>query len=370
MKVGLMTLHRSENYGSVLQALALQHVMERMGHEVVMMDYYPERYSSLGKLKRLKGKHPKFRNPIFLFAATMLMIPSYRRRYVRFRKFVNKYLAVSKSFASNEEARPMPWDVDVFCTGSDQVWNSIWNEGVDKTLFLDFVPDNANVFSYASSFGVSSLDASEKEEIKGLLSKYKYLSVREDTGVEILRDLGREDGELVLDPTLLMTKDEWMKFVGKKPKYEKYILTYNLHHDSRIDSYALSLKEKYGLPIVNISYNVHDIVRKGKLCWCPYVEDFLSYFLNASYVISDSFHATVFSLLFEKKFVTIAPEVASSRMSSLLKILGLENRIVSSEITPPHKIEQEIDYEKVSSLLKAEREKSISFLRKAMQPVR
>lgn len=366
MRIGLITLHRAENYGSVLQALALQDVLQKLGHEVTVLDYCPDRCTSWGRLKRLKEKNPRFKNPLLLFAATLLMIPSYIRRAKRFEVFVKKYLKVSDMFSTNDEAKQMNWDMDAYCTGSDQVWNSHWNEGIDKALYLDFAPKEANVFSYASSFGVSKLDKNEVGEIKRLLSKYRFLSVREDTGVEILRDLGRVDGVLSLDPTLLMNKEMWMKYVGKNRGLGEYILTYNLHHDSKVDDYAMRLKEKYGLPIINISYNMHDVIRKGKLCWCPYVEDFLSMFLHAKYVVSDSFHATVFSILFEKKFVTITPEIASSRISSLLKIVDLEYRNVSA-VNEILEIDQETDYSTIRAKLEEEREKSLDYLRNSLK---
>lgn len=365
MRIGLITLHRAENYGSVLQTLALQSVLQELGHEVTVMDYCPERCTSWGRLKRLKEKNPHLRNPLLLLGATMLMIPSYWRRTIRFESFVNKNLNMSNKFSTNDEAKKMVWDMDAYCTGSDQVWNSRWNEGIDKAFYLDFVPKDANVFSYASSFGVSTLSETEKEETKKLLSKYRFLSVREDTGMEILRDLGREDMVLTLDPTLLMNKEKWMEFVGKDVACRDYILTYNLHHDPKVDCYANRLNEKHGLPIINISYNIHDVVRKGKLYWCPFVEDFLSLFLHAKYVVSDSFHATVFSILFEKKFVTITPEIASSRISSLLKIVDMEYRNVSC-VKDTSEIEQDIDYSKTASLLDTERKKSLSFLRKSL----
>lgn len=366
MRIGLITLHRAENYGSVLQTLALQNILHELGHEVTIMDYCPERCTSWGRIKRLKNKNPHFRNPLLLLVATVLMGPSYRRRAIRFDKFIKKYLHVSDKFSTNDEARQMTWNMDAYCTGSDQVWNSHWNEGIDKAFYLDFVPKGANVFSYASSFGVSKLDKDEKEKIKILLSKYKFISVREDTGLDILRDLGIENGVLTLDPTLLMNKDMWMKYVGRDVKGDDYILTYNLHHDHKVDSYAIHLKEKYNLPIINISYNMHDAIRKGKLCWCPYVEDFLSLFFHARYVVSDSFHATVFSILFEKKFVTITPEIASSRISSLLKIVDMEYRNISC-ISDTSEIDRDIDYHKIKAILKQEREKSLVFLRNSLK---
>ena len=364
MKIDIITLHRAQNYGSVLQTLALQLKLESLGNEVHILDFYPERYTNKGLLKRLKNKSEKFKNPLLLLIAQFLIYPSYLKKNHIFNTFIYKYINLKgKTFSTNEDAKEMFFDSDAYCTGSDQVWNSHWNEGVDKTLFLDFVPNDKLVFSYASSIGLSEIGNDESEEIKKLLHKYEYLSVREDTGVKILHKLGRTDTVQSLDPTMLLDKNEWEKYVEKRVKKKDYILTYNLHHDSRIDRYADMLKQKYHLPVWNISYNWHDIVRKGHLCWCPHVERFLWLIKNASFVIADSFHATVFSIIFERPFVTITPDIASSRISSILKLLGIEERNLSN-FSDTSMIESPIDYIKVKRLLAYEKSKSIDYLKK------
>ena len=357
MNITLITLHRAENYGSVLQTFALQNKLEELGHDVIIMDYYPERFTKKGLLKRLKDKSPRFKNPLFLLAAKMLIYPSYLRKGLVFGRFLHKYLKLSDVFfATNEEAKGKFEDADAYCTGSDQVWNSHWNEGVEKALFLDFVPKNKLVFSYAASIGLSDLPECEKDITRQLLDKYEFISVRENTGVEIIKRLGREDVVQSLDPTLLMTKEEWDNYTDDCYKQKEYILTYNLHHDPEIDKYAQALSKKYHIPVYNISYNWHDIIRRGKLQWCPSVEGFLRF------VIADSFHATVFSIVFERPFVTITPEVASSRISSLLTMLELSDRNLP-RYTDISVMESPINYTRVKGLLSAEQEKSMEYLR-------
>ena len=364
MKIDIITLHRAQNYGSVLQTLALQLKLESLGNEVHILDFYPERYTNRGLLKRLKNKSEKFKNPLLLLIAQILIYPSYLKKNHIFNTFIYKYINLKgKTFRTNEDAKEMIFDSDAYCTGSDQVWNSHWNEGVDKTLFLDFVPNDKLVFSYASSIGLSEIGNKESEEIKKLLHKYEYLSVREDTGVKILHNLGRTDTVQSLDPTMLLDKNEWEKYVEKRVKKKDYILTYNLHHDSRIDRYADMLKQKYHLPVWNISYNWHDVIRKGHLCWCPPVERFLWLIKNANFVIADSFHATVFSIIFERPFVTITPDIASSRISSVLKLLGIEERNLSN-FSDTSMIESPIDYVEVKRLLAYEKSKSFDYLKK------
>ncbi len=368
MKINLITLQRARNYGSVLQTLALQLKLEELGHQVGVLDFYPERYTDKGLLKRLKHKSPRFRNPLFLLAARILIYPSFLKKSFIFGKFLKRLHVVGKTFSTAEEAKVCIPETEAYCTGSDQVWNSHWNEGVDKTLFLDFAPKGKLLFSYAASFGLSQLPEGEKDLTKLLLERYQYISVREDSGVDILKELGRDDGVQVLDPTLLLTKEEWEPYVNNRYERQNYVLTYNLHHDSEINRFAKALGEKHHIPVYNISYNWHDVVHAGHLKWCPAVEGFLGLIKHARYVIADSFHATVFSIIFEKQFVSIAPEVASSRLSSILKLMGISERLIS-HYTDTSLMETPIDYRQVKALLAKEQQKSMDYLRMATTPV-
>ena len=364
MKIDIVTLHRAQNYGSVLQAFALQKQIEKLGHQAYILDYYPERYTNKGLLKRLKNKSSRFNNPLVLLIAKLLIYPSYLKKGIQFNKFMH-YLNLEKpSFATNEEGMGRFTDADAYCAGSDQIWNSHWNEGVEKVLFLDFVPKGKLCLSYAASIGLSNIPANEIDETKLLLDKFEFLSLREDKGVELVRELGRTDAVQCLDPTLLMSKEEWSLYADDSYKGKEYVLTYNLHHDPEIDKCAKAIASKYHLQIRNISYNWHDIVRHGHLDWCPTVEGFLGLIKNAKYVVADSFHATAFSIIFEKPFVVITPEVASSRLSSLLKMLGQDEHNIN-KFTSLKVIEQPIDYIRVKSIIATKQRESISFLNKA-----
>lgn len=363
MKIDIITLHRAQNYGSVLQAFALQKQIEKLGHQAYILDYYPERYTNKGLLKRLKNKSSRFNNPLVLLIAKLLIYPSYLKKGIQFNKFMH-YLNLEKpSFATNEEGMGRFTDADAYCAGSDQIWNSHWNEGVEKVLFLDFVPKGKLCLSYAASIGLSNIPANEIDETKLLLEKFEFLSLREDKGVELVRELGRTDAVQCLDPTLLMSKEEWSQYADDSYKGKEYVLTYNLHHDPEIDKCAKAIASKYHLQIRNISYNWHDIIRHGHLDWCPTVEGFLGLIKNAKYVVADSFHATAFSIIFEKPFVVITPEVASSRLSSLLKMLGLDDHNIN-KFTSLKVIEQPIDYIRVKSIIVTKQRESISFLNK------
>lgn len=363
MKIDVITLHRVRNYGSSLQTLATQMFLLELGCEPEIIDYYPERYSSLGLLKRLKNKSDVLKkNPILLFIARVLMLPSYYKKHCVFDKFLNKYIKLTQqTYYSEEELINNLPVADGYCTGSDQVWNSHWNEGIDRPFYFSFLPDSAYRFSYASSIGDTKLTSMEKNEIVSLLKKYKHISVRENTGVEILHDVGIENVEQVLDPTLLFAAEDWTPYVSERYKNQKFIVTYNLHHDKRIDEYASELSNKYGLKVLNISYNWHDVIRPGRLVWCPTIEEYLGLIRDATYVVTDSFHATAFSLIFGTKFIDIFPEQASSRLRSILELTGTEN-CGFDNMPGIDAADIETDFDAVHTILKNERKKSVLYM--------
>ena len=230
-------------------------------------------------------------------------------------------------------------------------------------MFLDFKNiENKKKLSYAASFGKSSLEEWEKEQTKQLLEKYDNISLRETSGVKICEDLGIKDTINVVDPTLLLSGEEWSKIASNKFENEEYILVYNLNRNKKIDNYAKNLSKQKGLKIKYLSYQLHEFYKKGKMYCNPEVEDFLGLIKNAKYVISDSFHATAFSVNFNTEFVIVYPGKYSTRLQSILKILGLENRVAKDE-NDMSVVDRNINFEKVNEKLIQEREKSINWLK-------
>lgn len=362
MKIDVITLHRVRNYGSSLQTLATQNFLKNMGCEVEIIDYYPERYSSFGLLKRLKNKSEKLaKNPILLLGAQVVISFSYIKKKIVFDKFLSRYINLTpKTYYSEHDLLGDNLQADAFCTGSDQVWNSHWNEGVDRPFYLSFVPENAYKFSYAASIGNAELAEEEVQEVQPLLSQYKHITVRENTGVGILNNMCLEATQM-LDPTLLFKAQDWNQYTSNRYTNKKYVVTYNLHHDKRIDEYAMKLAKENGLEVYNISYNVHDIIRKGTLKWCPTVEEYLGLIRDAQYVVTDSFHATVFSIMFHTKFMVIYPEQASSRIRSILELLSLQDR--GCEDMPTLELaKKKIDFSNADNKLEEERQKSREYI--------
>lgn len=371
MKIDVITLHRVRNYGSSLQTLATQMFLEELGCEAEIIDYYPERYSSKGLLKRLKNKSKKLeKNPVLLLMAKIAIAPSYYKKHLVFDDFLRKHIHLTdKTYYTEQDLVNDPPQADAYCTGSDQVWNSYWNEGVDRPLYLSFLPDNAYRFSYASSIGSTKLSDDEKREVAPLLAKYRHISVREDSGVTILQDIKITDAVQVLDPTLLFEKETWAPYVSDRYRYQKYVVTYNLHHDKKIDQYTEELAKKHGLKVFNISYNWHDIIRPGHLVWCPTIEEYLGLIRDAAYVVTDSFHATAFSLIFGTKFIDIFPEQASARLRSVLKLTHTENRGFD-EMPTLEAADAPTDFEAVHEILRNERKNSVRYMNSVLDELK
>lgn len=369
-KVGIITQHRVVNYGSVLQTYALQEKIKELGYVCEVIDYYPERFTPLGMLKRIKNKGDKFKKSFLIrTAARVIIIPSYAIRFHMFFKFLNNRIDMtSKTYKTEKELEEENFGYDIYCTGSDQVWNYGWNEKIEYPYYLAFAPDSARKISYAASFGKSELEREEMGETRKLLKRYDKISLRELSGVKIVDELGIEGSVNVLDPTLLLTGEDWRKISSGKYTDDKYILIYNLNRNPRIDSYAKELSAKTGLEVRYLSYQLHEFYKNGKMFCNPQVEDFLALIDGAQYVVTDSFHATAFSLNFNKEFVIVYPGKYSTRLQSILEILNLTNRVAKDE-KDMSILESRIDYNRVNALLDAERIRSLTWLRAALSGV-
>lgn len=370
-KVGIITQHRVVNYGSVLQTYALQEKIKELGYDCEVIDYYPERFTPLGMLKRIKNKGEKFRKSFLIrTAARIIIIPSYIMRFHMFFAFLDNRIGMTdKTYRSEEELKMEKFDYDIFCTGSDQVWNYGWNEKIEYPYYLAFAPESARKISYAASFGKSELDSVEIDETRRLLKRYNAISLRELSGVKIVEGLGIKNSVNVLDPTLLLTGKEWRRISSGKYRGDKYILVYNLNRNPKIDSYAKELSNQMGLEVRYLSYQLHEFYKNGKMFCNPQVEDFLALIDGAQYVITDSFHATAFSLNFNKEFVIVYPGKYSTRLQSILEILELTDRVAKDE-KDMSIVKSRIDYDHVNKKLDAERIKSLNWLASAMDDKR
>lgn len=358
MKIGILTFHRALNYGALLQAYALQETLANRGNQAEIIDYQceplekPYYYPSFSERKSLKDKL-KF----------IIQGKNELGRRERFEAFRKKWLHLSQPY--DEKTVSAAADrYDRFVTGSDQVFNYKAHD-FDRTFFLDFVKDPKKKYSYAASFGLSRIPEEYAEAYCGLLSSFARCSVREKQGVEILKALGINGGRIDLDPTFLLTKDQWIQKFDLQKKQENYIFAYYFELTPSLKAFVEKLAKETGLKVKYLGC----AFRNPFACRCESIPqadpvDFVDAVYNAKYVVTNSFHGTAFSINFNKTFfVELLQTGASvnSRLTNILSITGLENRILadSGSMQP----DTGIAWNVVNDKIKTMREDSIAFIR-------
>ena len=275
-------------------------------------------------------------------------------------------LNLTKKYITAEDLEKDPPKADVYVTGSDQTWNSKYNEGVDRGFFLDFLPDNAKRIAFVASFGKTKLEANEIPQTKKLLSMYEKISVREDSAVQIISDLGFEEPTHLIDPTLMLDKWEWVEIASPRLVKEPYLILMLLYNeDNHATEYARKIADEKGLKLVKISWEIKKPPMVDRLFTHRSPADFLSLFHHADFVVTNSFHGLAFSINLEKQFIVIPRNEFNSRIESLLKMTGLEKRLVSDE-TQLNGILEQIDYQPIRERLLAEKKRADEFIEKAL----
>ncbi|OKZ86660.1 MAG: hypothetical protein BHW09_05825 [Clostridium sp. CAG:245_30_32] len=355
MKAEVITLHSVCNYGTQLQAFATQEKLKEYFDEVEFINYKRSNTYGIGLLKTFtKGN---------ILKAPFILPTLIRWKYV-FGRFQKKYLNLtSKEYLNMEDFRNFEVSADVYFSGSDQVWNTGWNKGVIPPLYLSFVPDDKPKYAYASSFGKSKLEEDELEEIKKYLSRYNRISVREDSGLKILKEqLNIDNAIRILDPTLIENADFWRKYAPKNKIKGDYILIYNLNRSKEFDEYAKKLSEKTGYKLYRFCTRIDQMVRNGKSLIIPEIFEFISLVDNAKIVLTDSFHATAFSINMNTEPICIYPNEYSTRISDFLKLVDCTDRH-AKDYSDFDVIDRHIDFDNVNKILNKEREKAEKYLK-------
>lgn len=363
--VAIISRHAISNYGSLLQAYALERTIRDLGYDAKTIDYIREEEKSwhLCKVELVNSRW----NVNLLKRAVFytVNIPNRARQFSRFGKFRRELLHLTREYGSFDAIKKNPPKVDLYCTGSDQVWNETIYDKLDWTYFLTFL-DNQKRIAYAASFGKGFIKEELKPQIHAELSKYNRISVREQSGQDILNSMGIS-GTVVLDPTLLLSHEKWEEVIGTtKVSQEKYILLYQIHKNNALVDYALRYGRMIGCKVINISVSFtqkHDGIEFKCL---PSYQEVLALFRSAHCIVTDSFHATAFSINFNKKFVTILPKISASRIKSILATMGLESRVLTdtNDLDLP---EKQIDYSFINPKLENLRKESIAWLDAAIK---
>lgn len=354
IKVDVITLHAVQNYGSVLQALATQKLLEKHACDVTIINYVREDVAYSNLIKKWSNGNP--------FKA-FVIAPTIQKWKKIFGSFTREYLNLSdKVYSSAEDFKAYPLNADAYCTGSDQVWNSKWNNGIIPCLYLDFVPESYYKFSFASSFGQDRLSEEELQATKPYLQQYDRLSVRESSAQKIITEQYQIPGCVhLVDPTLCVPGDFWRQYATARAIKDDYILIYNLNRSKEFDRYAVELAKKTGLKLVRFCTRYDQFYRPGKSMLVPEVFDFISLIDNARYVLTDSFHATAFSLNLHTEPICIYPQEFGGRLDSILKLTKQTQRHIK-DYTDFDVLNRPVDFETVDQILGEKRQEANDFL--------
>ena len=367
MKIKVITRHAPSNYGSLLQSIATIKVMEGLGHDCEIIDYQrPDERGVSGVLTQLRQKDG-YGNPIKRLAYIALRYPIEKYAQMKFDSMRKKYLKMTVRCSNHEDLKRLK--ADAFITGSDQVWGPMMNGRYDSAYFLQFVSPGSKKLAYAASFGKTKFDEQTISDYKSMLAGYDKIAVREKSAVELIDGWRLKNcvGQ-VLDPTLLLNKEEWKRLLVKesdndKYKNRKYILVYQIHNDPKLSDYAKRIARHTGMELLRVNPYLHQKYRGGKFICCPDLGEFLALIDNASCIITDSFHGTCFAINFGKQFIEILPNNATgTRNQSILELTGLSNRILR-DFNDYSLINQMIDYNEVHHILEVEREKSVDVMK-------
>lgn len=338
MKIGIITIHRLYNYGTNLQAYALQHYIEKKyGTRVEIVDYlFPNKYH--------KNKKPILKQ-IRIWLG-MLKADIFQRKLVLKLKFKifqkNYYHLTRKTYKSKNSLSGVNLNYDLYITGSDQVWNPTTLKN-DPIMFCSFAPNEKRRISFGASFSATNYPEEYKESTRQLLNKYSHIGVREKTALKVLESIGVNASipqVCTCDPTLLLDKKEYCQ-LSCKSKFNitrQYILVYKLGYSYNPEpAMSFAINEAKRVLDIDVLVIGHPLQFKytGEVKFLEAVGpcDFLWLFEHATYIITSSFHGTIFSIINRKPFVSIIPgkENDDSRIKDLLQICHLETNYISAE---------------------------------------
>lgn len=370
-KIGLVSFYKDPNYGTMLQAYALAASIRNLGKECEYIQYRNHSKSSHQKLV--------FRSVIKQLLTNLGLINNeYEFKYYdnkefrnikgKYQYFVRHYIPVSRKTYYIDSIIYTNEEYSNFIVGSDQTWSRFMTRNLEQYLFLGFVTDTMKKQSYAPSIGTTNIDNDYRNKLIETLSSFSNLSCREPENSKLLSILLGKQVESVIDPTLLLKKDDWISIVDNNYSLpsEKYILCYILGVKDCISSFAEKLGEEKGLSVYYILTRPEYLTKKKVLCDVG-PRDFVNLIANAEYVVTDSFHGTIFSINLNTNFYSFAKRIRAEgfndndRILSILKPLGLQNRFhddSDDEILP------DIDFKSVMSKLEGLKLSSMAYLKK------
>ena len=354
MRVGTITFHCSYNYGSALQAYALQKQLMLLGHEPHIIHFFSRDFRAYHLVRLHKN--------IAITIKEIIHLPKSMKRRSAFRTFWKNYFHLTSKYSESSDMSRLNDEFDAFICGSDQIWNLDCTNGIIPPFFLDFAQKTR--IAYAPSLAHNSFSVSyNTEELKRLIDRFHALSVREKESIRFFENYTKNEVTWVVDPVLLLERKHFEEIMHPVNINEDFLFLYELENgNQQLWDYAKELSEKKNLKIVYFS-SEDKKVRNGINCYSVSPSQWLWLMKHAYCVLSNSFHATAFSIIFEKPFVTFDTEKSSARMKNLIDVCGLNGRIYSPKLD----VDENIDFQSAKQQLQQFVESSRQYLKNALK---
>lgn len=321
MKIGIITYHSAHNYGAMLQAYGLQQFLQSLDHDVDLIDYHSEAL----EYKNRRKQSVRSARDLARCGVNLLLSPYFSKRYASFEEFKASFMKLGRRYTTAEELLTDPPLYDAYICGSDQIWNV--NGGISPVNFLQFAPPGRLKISYAPSLGEASIPQRAAAQFPALLEGFSALSVREQSAVKIIDAATGITPECVLDPVFLLERKLWEDVAKTPQSYKPYIAFYALETNPILDKTVQLFAKRLEMPVVVLGKaSVYMFTAGLKIRIDSGPREFLGWIRRADLVITNSFHATAFSIIFQRPFISVPHQTRNTRIENLLVTLGLEDR--------------------------------------------
>ena len=367
MKIGILTWLHNGNYGSILQAYALQKALRNQGYQTENIDYAPSNVKKVENLIKNKNSLKLFLEKWDAYCAKKVAGSprELSEKQKKFEDFRENYINITRRYSSPKEVATIDGEFDAYICGSDQIWSPVL---LNPVFYFDFLSDTERKIAYACSFGVSSIKGKKATKITNYLNRFDYISVRESSGCEIVKNLTGKVVPVMPDPTLLLQRTDWDKVSKYNLNLNNYIFCYFLSWNEEYWKYVENVSQQLGYQIVIVPSVKQTYQVDAKILKNIGPEEWVGLVKNASYVITDSFHGTVFSIIYNKPFTVLKrfsddnPRSQNSRIYTLLEHYNLTNRLgINTDIFNLQ------EYTKVNSQVEYDRRYALEWLNNVLK---
>ncbi|KZX11062.1 polysaccharide pyruvyl transferase family protein [Methanobrevibacter curvatus] len=374
MKVGIITFSSAHNYGAMLQTYALQETVKNMGFGVEIINFRPKVIDNIYDPFRRKRRNwldiKYYKHRIDLYTKYRFKI----RKFNGFEKFLKENLNTTKPYQTFYQLLDANLSYDLLIAGSDQIWNQEITQGLNPAYFLKFADDKSKKISYGASIGSDTIEKFDLNIFKHYLKNFDSISIRESSALNFIKKLTNKNVDIVVDPTLLQNKEFYEKIKNDnilnelKLKKDDYVFVFTLEHNEEIFKIADEFSKNNGFKVV---FNRPVKRFENQVKSVPFVDpkEFLSLIYNAKYIVTNSFHGLIFSILFNKKFITVPNTETPQRSEEIINILNLNDNLFYSfnDFKKIKSNDFNIDYDKVEEKLEILGAKSLEFLKNSLK---